>query len=164
MSLVIFITMRVITKPINTSFRKLGISDAESLFDLESTNTKHPWSFTNFETSLADLNTISDGLFVKDKLVGYILTLVAFDTADILNIGVHPDFKRLGCGKMLLDHLLAQLQKTVVCDLILEVRIENHIAINFYQKQGFVTVGTREKYYSNLEDAKIMKLHIPQYK
>jgi len=43
----------------------------------------------------------------------------------------------------------------------LEVRVENHNAINFYEKQGFEGVGIRENYYLNQEDAKIMKLRIP---
>ena len=160
MSLVIFITMKVITKPINISFRKLCVSDAKSLFDIESANTRHPWSVSNFESSLANCGTISDGLFVEGRLVGYALALVALDTADLLNIGIHPNYKRLGYGKLLLNQLLEQLQVIVVSDLFLEVGVKNHIAINFYQSQGFRVINTREKYYSNLEDAKIMKLHI----
>lgn len=153
--------MRAITKPINTSFRGLQSSDVESMCDIEKINNEHPWSSSNFVSSVADNSTLSYGLFVEQKMVGYVLSLVAVDTADLLNIGIHPNYKRLGCGKMLLDHLLVQLKKMHINDLILEVRVINHIAINFYENQGFKGISTRERYYANQDDAKIMKLLIP---
>jgi len=164
MSSVIFITMKVTTRLINISFRKLLLSDVESLVDIEKANTRHPWSVSHFSSSIANSNTLSFGLVVEQKLIGYALALVALESADLLNIGIHPNYKRQGYGESLLIHLLAQLKEAAVNALILEVRNENHIAINFYQKQGFEGIGTREKYYSNREDAKIMKLHIPYYK
>jgi len=154
----------VITKLINTSFRELQPSDVESLFDIENANNECPWSSLHFASSVVDNATLSYGLFIEQKLVGYALALVAIDTADLLNIGIHPNYKRLGYGKILLDYLLVQLKKMNINDLILEVRVKNHMAINFYQKQGFEDIGTRERYYSNQEDAKIMKIHISHYK
>ena len=152
--------MKVITRPINISFRRLLLDDVESLVDIEKANTKHPWSVSHFSSSIADNNTRSWGLVVEQKLIGYVLALVAPESADLLNIGIHPKYKRQGYGESLLIHLLSQLKEAAVNALILEVRVENHIAINFYQKQGFEGIGIREKYYSNREDAKIMKLRI----
>ena len=43
---------------------------------------------------------------------------------------------------------------------MLEVRVSNVAAIHFYQRYGFELIDTREKYYSNLEDAKILRLLI----
>ena len=160
MSLVIFIIMKPTTRPINISFRKLLLNDVESLVGIERLNTEHPWPASHFSSSVANNNTLSCGLIVEQKLIGYALTLVALESADLLNIGIHPNYKRQGFGESLLTHLLIQLKEATVSSLILEVRAENHIAINFYQKQGFKGVGIREKYYSNQEDAKIMKLHI----
>ena len=160
MSLGIFITMRVITKPINISFRELLLDDVDTLVDIEKANTEHTWSSSHFSSSVSNNNTLSYGLVVEQKLIGYTLALVALESADLLNIGIHPNYKRQGYGEALLTHLLAQLKEVAINALILEVRVENHIAINFYQKLGFEGVGAREKYYSNREDAKIMKLYI----
>ena len=161
MSLVIFIIMRAITKPINIFFRKLLLDDVESLVDIEKENTEHPWTAPHFSSSVVDKNTLSIGLVVEQKLIGYALALVVPESADLLNIGIHQNYKRQGYGEVLLTYLLVQLKEAAVSTLILEVRVENHIAINFYQKQGFEAFGIREKYYSNREGAKIMKLHIP---
>jgi len=136
------------------------LNDVESLVDIEKLNTEHPWSASHFSSSVTNNKTLSYGLIVEQKLIGYALALVALESADLLNIGIHPDYKRQGFGKTLITHLLTELKQAAVNALILEVRVENHIAINFYQKQGFEGVGTREKYYSNREDAKIMKLRI----
>jgi ribosomal-protein-alanine N-acetyltransferase len=136
------------------------LNDVESLVGIERLNTEHPWPAAHFSSSVANNNTLSCGLIVEQKLIGYALTLVALESADLLNIGIHPNYKRQGFGESLLTHLLIQLKEATVSSLILEVRAENHIAINFYQKQGFEGVGIREKYYSNQEDAKIMKLDI----
>jgi ribosomal-protein-alanine N-acetyltransferase len=152
--------MKPTTRPINISFRKLLLNDVESLVGIERLNTEHPWPAAHFSSSVANNNTLSCGLIVEQKLIGYALTLVALESADLLNIGIHPNYKRQGFGESLLTHLLIQLKEATVSSLILEVRVENHIAINFYQKQGFEGVGIREKYYSNQEDAKIMKLDI----
>jgi len=164
MSLVTFITTKAITKPISISFRQLHSGDVDSLVAIEQANTEHPWSKANFVSSMADTNTLSVGLFLERDLIGYALVLVAIDSADLLNIGIHPKHKRQGYGKALLAHLLSQLKGVSVNALILEVRAENHIAINFYKKYGFEPIAIREGYYSNLESAKIMKLHIPYYK
>jgi ribosomal-protein-alanine N-acetyltransferase len=153
--------MKAIIKPINISFRKLLLDDVETIVDIEKENTEHPWSSPHFSSSIVDKNTLSTGLVVEQKLIGYVLALVVPESADLLNIGIHPNYKRQGYGEALLTNLLVQLKESAVNTLILEVRVENHIAINFYQKQGFEGIGTREKYYSNREDAKIMKLHIP---
>ena len=161
MSLVIFIIMKATTRPINTSFRKLLLGDVKSLVDIETTNSEHPWSASHFSSSVDNRNTLTYGLIVEQQLIGYALALVALESADLLNIGIHPNYKRQGFGGTLLVHLLTELKQAAVNALILEVRVENHIAINFYEKQGFKGIGIREKYYSNREDAKIMKLLIP---
>jgi len=161
MSLVIFITMRAITKPTNISFRSLLLNDVESIVDIENVNAEYPWSASNFSSSVTDNNTLSLGLFLEQKLVGYALALVALESADLLNIGIHSVYKRQGYGGALLTHLLAQLKEAAVTTVILEVRVENHNAINFYEKQGFEGIGIRENYYLNQEDAKIMKLRMP---
>jgi ribosomal protein S18 acetylase RimI-like enzyme len=38
--------------------------------------------------------------------------------------------------------------------------MSNVIALDFYKNYGFESLDTRKKYYSNLEDAKILRLQI----
>jgi ribosomal-protein-alanine N-acetyltransferase len=92
--------------------------------------------------------------------VGYLLVLESVDFVDILNIAIHPDLQRQNLGKSLLDELLQRLDKDKVHSILLEVRVSNVSAISFYKQYGFKLIDTRKKYYSNLEDAKILTLLI----
>jgi len=89
----------------------------------------------------------------KDKIVGYIgIEKIAGET-HIINMAVHPDCRREGTGKKLIEAILND--KDV---FFLEVRVSNVAAQNLYKKFGFEIVGTRKKYYQdNGEDAYIMR-------
>lgn len=95
-----------------------------------------------------------------DQIAGYLITLNSIDFIDILTIAITPQFQRKGLGRELLDDLLQRLDKNKVRSIMLEVRVSNVSAIHFYQKYGFELIDTRKKYYSNLEDAKILHLLI----
>tara|TARA_B110000261_G_C12939178_1_gene299704 strand:+ start:459 stop:767 length:309 start_codon:yes stop_codon:yes gene_type:complete len=95
-----------------------------------------------------------------EQIAGYLLTLNSIDFIDILIIAITPQFQQQGLGKELLDDLLQHLDQDKVRSIILEARVSNVSAIHFYQKYGFELIDTREKYYSNLEDAKILRLLI----
>ncbi len=94
--------------------------------------------------------------------------MLAVDTADILNIGIDPDFKRQGYGTGLLNHLIKGLRKSHIGEILLEVRAGNKSAIQFYKKQGFEKISVRKNYYmkdsknqSQREDGIIMSIRIP---
>jgi ribosomal-protein-alanine N-acetyltransferase len=95
-----------------------------------------------------------------DQISGYLLTLNSIDFIDILTIAIAPQLQHQGLGRELLDDLLQHLDKDKARSIMLEVRVSNVSAIHFYQKYGFELIDTREKYYSNLEDAKILRLLI----
>ena len=94
--------------------------------------------------------------------------MLAPDSADILNIGIDPDFKRQGHGRALLKHLIEELRKRHIGEILLEVRIGNKSAIQFYKKQGFKEISVRKNYYmknsknqSQGENGIIMSIKIP---
>ena len=94
--------------------------------------------------------------------------MLALDTADILNIGIDADFKRQGYGTGLLNHLIEELKKKDIGEILLEVRAGNKSAIQFYKKQGFKEIYVRKNYYmknsknqSQGEDGIIMSIKIP---
>ena len=94
--------------------------------------------------------------------------MLAVDTADILNIGIDPDLQRQGYATGLLNHLIEELRKRHICEILLEVRVGNKSAIQFYKKQGFEKISVRKNYYmknsknqSQREDGIIMSIKIP---
>lgn len=97
---------------------------------------------------------------INNQIVGYLLTLNTIDFIDILNICIGSLFQRQELGKKLLDDLRQRLDKNKVQSILLEVRKSNTATIEFYQYYGFEWVDTRKKYYSNGENAKILRLQI----
>ncbi len=92
------------------------------------------------------------------KVVGYIGSQSVMDEADMMNLAVHPDFRRLGIAAHLARTLMVQLLQGGVKTLCLEVRVSNASAIALYQKLGFTEVGRRPRYYFHpTEDALIFK-------
>jgi len=88
-----------------------------------------------------------------ERVVGYIGIEKIQGETHIINTAVHPDVRRRGIGKKLVESILNDQDV-----FFLEVRVSNLAAQSLYKKHGFGIVGTRKNYYSNNgEDAHIMK-------
>lgn len=80
-------------------------------------------------------------------MVGFILGQLAADEAEILSIGVIPEWQRVGLGARLVDGLSKAAQKAQAKRLFLEVAVDNPAAQALYAKLGFAEVGRRKGYY-----------------
>lgn len=60
----------------------------------------------------------------------------------IQNIGVHPDFRGLGLGTVLIDAALRGFQLVGCKSVYLEVTVQNTAAIRLYERIGFRRVET----------------------
>jgi [ribosomal protein S18]-alanine N-acetyltransferase len=99
------------------------------------------------------------------QLVGLIAARQVTDEGEILNIAVHPDFRRLGVASALLRAALTQFQHSAIARVFLELRESNLPARSLYEQHGFVLSGRRKAYYRQpIEDALCMhkKLTTPQ--
>ena len=93
-----------------------------------------------------------------DNLAGYVGSQSVLGWADMMNLAVHPDYRRMGIGEQLVLELEKQLKKRDVTCLTLEVRASNAPAISLYTKMGFLQVGRRPNYYYHpKEDALILR-------
>jgi len=92
-------------------------------------------------------------------LVGYAGLWAIEDEGHITNVAVHPDYRRMRLGSILVELLIAQTREEGLKRFTLEVRVSNQAAISLYEKFGFVSAGLRKGYYEdNNEDAMIMWL------
>lgn len=55
-------------------------------------------------------------LTADDRMAAFAITQVVLDEATLFNIAVDPDFQRRGLGRMLLEHLIDELEKTWGCN------------------------------------------------
>ncbi len=70
---------------------------------------------------------------------------------EILNLAVHPDARRRGVARKLLNHVMGAASQW-----FLEVRASNNSAICLYESVGFRQVGRREGYYGTSPEAAIV--------
>ncbi len=97
---------------------------------------------------------------VGQRLVGYVGSQTVEEESDMMNIAVHPDFRRQGIAERLVLELVTALNDRGSRSLALEVRASNGPAISLYEKLGFSQAGLRKNYYRNpKEDALILKKH-----
>ena len=76
----------------------------------------------------------------------------------MMNVAVHPDFRKRGIATALIVGLVEELRKQGSHCLTLEVRASNAPAISVYSALEFREVGRRRNYYRNpREDALILR-------
>lgn len=95
---------------------------------------------------------ITFGALEDDKIVGFISADYVLDECTIFNIGVLPEHRRKGLGKLLIDELISEAKKRDFAFITLEVRSENIPAYKLYEKAGFTLCGKRKGYYKNPDD------------
>ena len=138
--------------------QKMNAAHVPQIAQLEKLCFSDPWS----ENSIgAELNSrLSDWLVVTEgeQVVAYVGAQTVIDSSDMMNIAVHPDFRRRGIAEMLVAALEEQLRQRGSKILLLEVRDSNVPAIALYEKLGFHQAGLRKNYYRNpKEDARILR-------
>ena len=137
---------------------KMTVDHVPQIAQLEKVCFSDPWSENSVASEL--YNPLSLWLVaVEDQIVlGYVGSQSVLDEADVMNVAVHPDFRRRHIGQVLIERLIEMLREQAVHSLALEVRVSNESAIALYQKLGFVQVGRRPNYYRNpKEDALILR-------
>ncbi len=128
---------------------------------LEKACFSDPWTEDAFVYELD--NPLSLWLTALDgeTVAGYVGSQSVFEEADIMNVAVHPAYRRQGIGEALLCELERRLAEDGVETLALEVRVSNQPAISLYEKLGYSQAGLRKNYYFHpKEDALILKKRI----
>jgi len=94
----------------------------------------------------------------SNPLIGYAIWWLVGDEVQILNIAVHPDYRRSGAARLMLEEILADARAGAATSVSLEVRHDNESARRLYEGFGFVEKGVRRHYYGRGNDALIMTL------
>jgi ribosomal-protein-alanine N-acetyltransferase len=123
-----------------------------------------PWSENIFRDCLR-VGYTCRALDLSGQIIGYGVMSLGAGEAHILNVCVRSEFRNLGFGRRLLEHLLERAAASGVAEAFLEVRPSNLSAIRLYQHLGFEQIGIRRGYYQAVdgrEDAIVLKREISQ--
>lgn len=126
--------------------------------ELEKICFSDPWSEKSVAYELT--NPLSCWLVAVDdgRVAGYIGSQTVMGESDMMNVAVHPDYRRRGIAERLVNDLVEALKAFESHCLTLEVRESNDSARALYAKLGFFQAGLRKNYYRNpKEDALILR-------
>ena len=93
----------------------------------------------------------------EPQIIAFATVFFAPDEGQIINVATHPDHRRRGAGRLLMDRIVAEARARSFEQLSLEVRVGNEPAISLYQAYGFEIAGRRRGFYTApREDAFVM--------
>jgi len=106
-----------------------------------------PWNLT----AIVEIMNIT-GFFgriarVDDTPAGFVLALDLGEECEIVSLGVLPRRWREGIGSALLDSICSEGWVRGAKRIVLEVAVDNSVALSLYTGRGFVPVGHRRNYY-----------------
>ena len=133
-------------------------TDLSKVVDLENICfPKGGWTLAQFHYELLE-NPFSNLLVFEENqaIIGYIDWWITYEQAQLANIAVHPANWKQSIGQQLLNEALQDAIEKECENMTLEVRISNEHAIQFYEKNGFISVDTRKNYYDDGENAYLM--------
>jgi [ribosomal protein S18]-alanine N-acetyltransferase len=121
--------------------------DAPRLAQLHGASFHRGWGEGEFDSMLAERNTLIHVLRVGRKIIGFAVSKMGADEAEILSIAIDPAHRGRGLSRGLLLTHLGHLAGRGVEKVFLEVEEHNQPARRLYEHAGFAVVGRRERYY-----------------
>ncbi|GHF64048.1 GNAT family N-acetyltransferase [Seohaeicola zhoushanensis] len=101
-----------------------------------------PWSATEFAGLMG-----AKGVFVTGDARAFALVRVLFDEAELLTIATHPEHRRQGLARRLMEDWQAQAAAMGATRALLEVAADNGAAQALYLSCGYREDGRRKGYY-----------------
>lgn len=140
---------------------KMEKDDIGQILEIENVSFPTPWHRYIFELEMKKPRTLQLVSKSGERVAGYIISWMMYDEVHILNVAVHPEFRRKGIARRLIIDVIDYFYPLGAKSVILEVRISNTAAQKLYHELGFKVLRVRKKYYNDTgEDAIVMCLEL----
>ena len=125
-----------------------------------------PWSMGQFKEEFAGMPKTRNFMVATNsdnQIVGYagVLVVAPGVEADILTVGVLPQYQKRGIATEFMDRLEKWSADKGAPAMMLEVSVKNQPAISLYEKLGYQKISTRQDYYGPGLDAFVMRKELP---
>jgi len=138
----------------------MDIKDLDEFLSIEASGSLAPWSRNMF---IEEMRNASAFCFVIKKdggseqpVMGFICFRNMAGESELLKICVHPDHRKLGIGKRLMNFYIDFSREKGIKTFYLEVSPSNHSAIHLYRLFSYQPSGMRRKFYQGKFDALLM--------
>jgi len=143
-----------------SGIEKMEPQHLDEVLLIETSSSPTPWSREMFLEELRNPLTYSFIYRVDEPqghpLAGFICFRNVGEESELLNIGVHPLYRRMGIGRKLMQFYIEFGKAKQIKTFYLEVGVSNPPAIRLYQGFSYQPAGTRKKFYQGRFDALMM--------
>lgn len=140
-------------------YERLTLADLPGIEHIEAETGLGFWGRDSYKRLIEDEEYVYARVAkIEERVVGFIVVRFLDEEAEIMKIGVDPEFQRQGIGSNLIRLCFEEGRRRGCRSCFLEVRKSNLNAIKFYLDHDFEFYGYRRNYYTNpLEDAHVMR-------
>lgn len=132
--------------------------DMPEVLEIESRSFEFPWTEEDFIRCLRQRNCIGMVAEYDERVVGFMIYELHKNRLHVLNLAVHPNFRRRGVGEQMANKLVSKLSNQRRNSILLEVRETNLCAQLFFRELGFRAISVlRDFYEDTVEDAYLMQ-------
>ena len=135
------------SRGVATSVEPAALRDAPVFAQLHRASFHRGWDGSEFEQLLSDRTVLAHRLRKGGKVIGFIVSRMAADEAEILSVAIATNQRGRGLSRELLRTHLGYLAGRGITKIFLEVEENNQPARRLYERMGFSIVGRRERYY-----------------
>ena len=137
---------------------KSRLDDLHEIYEIEKSVFKNYWSELSLKKELENKNfNLNLVCRLNNKIIGYFFSNNVKNEYHILNFALKKNYQHRGYGKLFFNIIINEY--ILDGSVFLEVKRSNLTAIHFYKKFNFKEIGFKKKYYSDGEDAIIMRLN-----
>ena len=139
--------------------------DARDVSLIELACSRHPWTEQQLREEIEFPQAYTCVLEADGRAAGFATMQIAAEFAHINELGVLPEFRRNGFGRLIMTDLIREARSRGCEQMFLEVRQSNVPARNLYGSFGFGHAGTRKRFYREPEeDALVLILDLKEDK
>ena len=152
--------MRIVSRLLPSSqptFADARPGDAAAIAALHAASFRRGWGEDEVYRLLLDRAVVAHRAVIRRTIVGFIMSRLAYDEAEILSVAVAPARRGRGFSRSLLDFHLRHLAGRGVRSVFLEVDQHNEPALRLYRRAGFREVGRRQGYYEGGATALVLR-------
>lgn len=131
--------------------------DAAAIAHLHAASFGRGWEEDEVLRLLLDGAVVTHRAMVRRNLVGFIMSRVASDEAEILSVAIAPARRGCGFSRLLLDFHLRSLAALGARTVFLEVDEHNAPACRLYDGAAFHEAGRRQGYYHGGATALVLR-------
>lgn len=151
---------RIVLMDVDLVSGKLGDSQSFAVLDRLCFDERLAYSEEMFRELLSAKNVQSAvAVSSSDQMTGFAILMTMFGRIQyghLITIDVHPQFRRKGIGRLLIENMESTSIKKGLLKIILEVYTQNREALRFYGSLNYQVLGTIPDYYGPRQDAYIM--------